>query len=91
MADSNTIYVAKESFATTLDGEEIVVRKGVTRVRAGHSLLRGREAFFEPLSIQYDTEKATAAPAEVRASRPASKPESTAAPVKKATTKEGDK
>lgn len=68
---SDQIFVAKESFATNLDGEPIVVNKGVTRVRAGHKLLKGREAFFEPLKVHYDVERATASPGEARVSRPA--------------------
>lgn len=69
MAD-NTIYVATESFSMTLDGEPIIVQKGLTRVRAGHKLLKGREMFFKPLEVQYDVEQATAAPAEVRKASP---------------------
>jgi hypothetical protein len=65
-----TIYVAKESFTTILDGEAIVVQAGTTRVRAGHKLLKGRQMLFEPLLIHYDVEQATAAPAEVRKASP---------------------
>lgn len=67
----NIIYVATESFSTTLkDGTPVIVQKGLTRVRAGHELLKGREVFFKPLDIQYDVEQATAAPAEVRKAAP---------------------
>ena len=65
------IVVAKESFSTTLDGQIVTVHKGVTRVRVGHPLLKGHEQFFEPLSVQYDYEQATAAPGEVRGAPPA--------------------
>lgn len=60
------IYVAKQSFTTELDGVPISVFGGVTRVRAGHQLLKGREDLFEPLKVHYDVEAATAAPGETR-------------------------
>jgi len=64
---SSDIYVAKQSFATELDGVPIIVNRGATRVRAGHPLLKGREDLFELITVQYDIEKATAAPGERRA------------------------
>ena len=76
---STDIFVAKDSFSTTLDGQPVVVQKGVTRVRAGHPLLKGREMFFEPLIVQYDIERATSAPGEKRG-----EPERPAAPVVRA-------
>ena len=95
MADKNTIYVATESFVTTIDGEEVVIRKGTTRVRAGHKLLKGRERLFEPLTIQYDTESATSAPGEQReAKKPAPEPlvkEPSKEATKKASTAESGK
>ena len=69
------ILVAKESFSTTIDGENITVHKGVTRVRAGHKLAKRYAAYFEPLTVHYDIEQATSAPAEQRgAPKPAAKP-----------------
>jgi len=73
------IYVAKESFSALVDGEQVIVSKGITRVRVGHPLLKGREQWFEPLTVQYDVkqptpkapvEQATAAPGEKRAGGP---------------------
>lgn len=61
------VYVATETFATTIDDEPVVVQKGVTRVREGHPLLAGREQMFEELEVHYDVEQATAAPGERRA------------------------
>lgn len=61
------IYVARESFTTELaDGTPIHVRSGVTRVREGHPLLVGREELFEPMTVDYEVEQATAAPGEKR-------------------------
>lgn len=71
---TDEIFVAKESFTTTLDGQSIVVNKGVTRVRAGHPLLKGRMAFFEPLTVHYEIERATAGPGERRGEAPAPAP-----------------
>lgn len=64
--DGGEIFVAKQSFTTELDGAPISVFGGVTRVRAGHPLLKGREELFEPLKVHYDVEAATAAPGETR-------------------------
>jgi len=50
------IFVARESFATELDGVPISVFGGVTRVRAGHPLLKGREQMFEPITVHYDVD-----------------------------------
>lgn len=67
MAKSHgTIYVARESFSTILKGEHIPVVGGRTRVREGHPLLKGREHLFEPLTVDYEMEQATAAPGEKR-------------------------
>jgi len=61
-----TIYVAKESFSTVLDGDEVTVQKGRTRVREGHPLLAGREHLFEPQAVDYEVEQATSSPGEKR-------------------------
>lgn len=66
-----TIYVAIQSFTTLLDGAEIAVQRGRTRVREGHPLLRGREHLFEPLKVDYEVEQMTAAPGEYRGERDA--------------------
>jgi len=60
------IYVAAESFTTSLDGVPVVVTADMTRVREGHPLLRGREQFFRLLDVHYDVESATQAPGEKR-------------------------
>lgn len=65
-APEGVIYVAKESFTTMLNGEEVTVAAGRTRVREGHELLRGRMHLFEPMVVDYEVEQATAAPGEKR-------------------------
>lgn len=57
------IYVAKTSGIVRYgDGQEAHIQQGVTRVREGHPLLKGREKLFEELSVQYDVETARQAP-----------------------------
>lgn len=63
------ILVPKDTFAVELDGERIVVHKGITRVRAGHPITVGREDLFEPITVHHEVEQATAAPGEKRAVR----------------------
>lgn len=71
---TDQIYVATDNGTVNLDGQNIQIRKGVTRVRAGHPLLAGREHLFEPLHVHYDVEQATAAPGERRGGRGRTKP-----------------
>jgi len=68
MEQGRRIYVARETFVCELDGSDVVVTAGVTRVREGHPLLAGREMYFDELDVQYDVdvEQATAAPGERR-------------------------
>jgi hypothetical protein len=64
------IYVCKESAAFEYGGDMVVVHKGVTRVRAGHPMLRDHPELFDPIDVHYDwpgVEQATAAPGEKRA------------------------
>lgn len=67
------IFVANETFTTRFEGSDVVIRKGKTRIREGHPLLRGREHLFTALSVDYDIEQATKAPGEKR-SAPAKTP-----------------
>ena len=62
------IYIANQSFAADLDGSPIVVRKGETRVREGHALLKQFPEYFERADskVHFDVERATAAPGEKR-------------------------
>jgi len=77
----DTIYIARETFTTVLaDGTEHVVTRGVTRVRHGHELLKGREQMFEELDVHYDVEDASADPGRKRG-------EDDAEPAKSSTTR----
>jgi hypothetical protein len=62
------IYVATESGSCEVAGENHVFVKGITRVRAGHPLLKAVPDYFKPieLEVHYDVEQATAAPGERR-------------------------
>ena len=48
-AKRDTLLVARETFSVDLDGREIVVWKGETRVRGSHRLVKGREHLFRPV------------------------------------------
>lgn len=65
MAETD-LFIARGSFLTSLEGEEIQVHAGHTVVRAGHPLLAGREEMFMPLHVHYDVEQPKAAPARRR-------------------------
>jgi hypothetical protein len=54
------LLVAKSSFACEVNGREYLVRKGVTRVRADHPLVKGRKELFEPAELRPDIEQPTA-------------------------------
>ena len=79
---SSDIYIANETFATELDGQSIIVQKDVTRVRAGHPLLKGKKDLFTLLTVQFDVEQATAKPGEQRGA-PATAPATAPAPEAK--------
>lgn len=68
MAD-NDIYVATDSAHVVIDGEHYTLVKGVTRVRAGHDLIRTHPELFVPCDVHYDVESATQGPGERRGGR----------------------
>jgi hypothetical protein len=69
------IYVAKSNALIKLgDGNSVVLKQGITRVREGHPLLNGHESMFEEIGVHYDVETTRQAP------EPETKPE----PVKAA-------
>jgi hypothetical protein len=60
------ILVANKTF-TVIDGKaRHLFRKGKTRIHAGHPYVKGREADFDPIDVEYGIEQATAAPGEGR-------------------------
>lgn len=65
---TDPIYIASETFACELDGDQIIVNKGITRVRHGHPLLNAYPGAFESLEegVDFEVEQATAAPGEKR-------------------------
>lgn len=65
---TGAIYVAIESGFAEVKGQLYQFTKGVTRVRAGHPLLKDHGVFFEPVDehVTYEVEQATAAPGEKR-------------------------
>lgn len=64
----DAVWVAKETFACEVDGEQITVFAGTTRVREGHPLLDIYRGSFESTDtdVHFDVEQATAAPGEKR-------------------------
>jgi hypothetical protein len=60
------LYVCNTNALVSVNGERVMLRKGVTIVRKGHALLKEHGAMFEPLHVHYDVEQATAAPGERR-------------------------
>lgn len=65
------LYVARQAFATQLDGVTVVIQPGQV-VDAGDPILKGREALFDDFAPKIRTypgqriEQATAAPGEKR-------------------------
>lgn len=70
------VYVAKETFSCQLRDaggrlRSYDVKKGQTRVRAGHPLLQANPQYFERVGegVHYEVEQMTAAPGERRPAR----------------------
>jgi len=59
---SEQIYVANTTGFIHLGDDDVKITRGVTRVRDGHPLLKAAPKFFDPISVDYDVEAATAAP-----------------------------
>lgn len=62
------IYVATETFVCEIDGQQEVIRGGMTRVRGGHALLRAYPQYFQrtDTGVHFEVEQMTAAPGEKR-------------------------
>jgi hypothetical protein len=65
---TGNVFVATETGVTDLNGTRYNFQAGVTRVRAGHPLLKACPNCFtpDPEAVTYDVETATAAPGEKR-------------------------
>jgi hypothetical protein len=46
-AAKQQVLVAVESFACEVDGRELIVQAGITRVRPDHPVVKGREHLFQ--------------------------------------------
>lgn len=67
------MLVATRTFITYVDGKRVVVTKGKTRVREGHSLTKGREGLFKDADTRFDdVEDTLARPGHKRGSQAAS-------------------
>ena len=53
----DAVLVARESFVCEVKGEPVQVHAGVTRVRASHPLVKGREELFQPDEPTPDVEQ----------------------------------
>lgn len=67
MAD---IVTPKETFQVEYEGAPVLLRAGVTRVRAGHPIMNGNESRFEHVSdhVDYEVDETHSMPRNVRAS-----------------------
>lgn len=63
---SAEIYVATDSAVLFAAGQQFVVHRNSTRVRAGHPVLARNAHLFKPLDVDYDVEQTTATPGEKR-------------------------
>ena len=60
---AGNILVARETAVFVFEGARVVIHEGLTRVRAGHPILEGREHLFRPIDVHYDVEDTRARPA----------------------------
>jgi hypothetical protein len=54
MSDSPTVFIAKESAVLRIDGDKLVIRKGITRVREGHAVLSEFPDYFREVDPATD-------------------------------------
>jgi hypothetical protein len=68
------ILIATETVLTTFDGADVYITAGQTTARAGHPILKGREAMFTPVQVTWDMpEPEQKAPARAAPPAPAAK------------------
>jgi hypothetical protein len=56
------VMEATENFVTDLNGEQVVILAGTTRVAADHELVKRYPDWFKPLELSYRSEDMTAEP-----------------------------
>lgn len=68
MSDTGKVFIATETFSANVDGIPILVRRGKTRVREGHELVRCHPQWFEEAGehVTFEVEQTTAEPGEKR-------------------------
>jgi len=73
-AKGRAVYVANQTFVADVDGVPQTFKRGVTLVREGHSVMKGREQYFDLRKdvVHWEVEAATAAPGEKRGTKAAS-------------------
>lgn len=62
MAEGKIYVAVQDGLCQLPDGNYVTLKTGVTRVREGHPLLKGRESMFKELDVHYDLEDMRAAP-----------------------------
>lgn len=64
MAEGKIYVASTDGLCMLADGSTVMLKSGVTRVREGHPLLKGREGMFRELDVHYDLEDTRSAPEE---------------------------
>ena len=60
------VLIAIETGVVNLEGQEILIRRGITRAHAGSAIAKAYPGFFKPIDVHFSVEQATAAPGEKR-------------------------
>ena len=75
MAAKRGVFTPKETMVIEYEGHPVTLHAGMTRIREGHPMMKGRQALFVPVreSVDFEVEQATAAPGEKRGADSAEK------------------
>lgn len=84
MAEGKIYVACQDGLCVLENGDVITLTTGVTRVREGHPLLKGRESMFKELDIHYDLEDTRSAPETEKPVPVAEEPKKEEAPKKAA-------
>lgn len=60
------VLIAIATGWVTLEGQEILIRDGITRAHAGSAVAKAYPGYFKPIDVHFAVEQATAAPGEKR-------------------------